>query len=724
MVDVDIIISDIGNDHRFIIDGETVSPNSVIANFVHKPFNEWKSVILEELHTECNEDYRIRLSADESVYVALKEEQSRNKNGCVDISWMKSRVDSWSKLQNIFREKGNGYSPVKKRMLGICISDDYLEEYLGVMKSIQQVGFSEVNLSFRCPYFHFVLEELDEDEIDGYSNEIFYIDGQSLTDGKVIHIEDPKLTGIVIKRTIAKNYIEPFVEKYNVNFSTNGGEKKNQTTAEKDNIDLNNISIELPDQIDVGTSLPLSIKGISREKAMKIFGFEMDKPGIIQCDNGVLTALTGGVVEIGIKMKGKIEYVKKQKIVSVEHKYVQSINLEDENYHGTVGERVRIKPVFVPEDAENTESVRFTSLNNRIADVDCDGWVDLLSPGETRVRVNVGDIECYFHINAELKIQEIKINTPYVSFCEGETSSIDIEINPDCYTMDDLIVRIENSSVASYEKGIVTGLKVGQTRIHFISPNSNCEEILMINVQSNVYISARNALYSEDYNRAAGLYSQLEIEIPGDWEAHYFSVFTRAYTADILEIMREMTILKNTSESTMDLIDNISDDTERLNALEVVCVSSINISSRLSYKASEWCMNTDTGTEHLESRDECFKIRLSCMDYIGNIAYQMEQRYANKYSQIKEYYLNAYKTTMDIASGTIQYRPSERSSIEEYIASVTRHIREYEPEYNAPQPVYYDTTTMDHIKNATPVVLNVASATVRGMISLTRLFMI
>lgn len=86
MIQVEIIVSNIGNDHRIIIDGETVYKGDAIANNLHKPFEEWKDKILDQLFDYCNEDFSVSIDTTEENYNYLKSVMDRVPQ-CKEIVW-------------------------------------------------------------------------------------------------------------------------------------------------------------------------------------------------------------------------------------------------------------------------------------------------------------------------------------------------------------------------------------------------------------------------------------------------------------------------------------------------------------------------------------------------------------------------------------------------------------------------------------------------------------
>ena len=73
MIKIQIYISSGINNHRFLIDNEPLDPQIGIANHVHQPFDEWKSVIIGELADMCNDYFVITVHGTDEQYEYLKD---------------------------------------------------------------------------------------------------------------------------------------------------------------------------------------------------------------------------------------------------------------------------------------------------------------------------------------------------------------------------------------------------------------------------------------------------------------------------------------------------------------------------------------------------------------------------------------------------------------------------------------------------------------------------
>lgn len=705
MKNVEITISSVRNDHRFIINGETVYEGDVIANFVHKPFDEWKDLLLQELYENCNDEFCIFLTSGEEEFRYI-DNKRKTFPKCADIIWNgKSSNESrktetntedellnlWDELDGLSQKYGLKLGTTKKVTVGLCVTSKFMDCYSEVIDSIVSEGFSSGRLSFKCPYHNFVIEEIDDYDIDDFDGIVFLIGEDSSYNEKVIEITTPHETGLIIKETIGKKYIAPFIkgaqELEENRFGTNENAATSQTT----------LSVDIPEKIDVGKSQLINIVGMPKLKALELLSFEMSEAGILRYDRGRLFAIAPGKVEVRVKVKGKIEPIKRSMVEAVEHILVQEIGLKKDSYAGTVGDVYQIKPVFLPGDAENIQDVKYESMNPRIANVGTDGLLELYSTGKTKVRVSVGNVETYFSVVSELKVTKIVVSNESLKMSAGESQAFYVHVEPQCYNADFLEVSIDND-VVSYDKGIIKANSVGTATITFKSPNSNCEAKTQVSVISSNYVLARRALQSGNYSDASKFYEQIRMENPNDWEANFFAVYAKVARSEVEDISRSMELLMNNLEITLGLINSMNSDNDRISAVTAILKAVKKITLELAQKASSAHARTRTGTEHLESRGHCGESRHNCaaLDYFT--ANTVEDVYLSIYPQLKDDVVDVWKAGIAIDVQTLQYASGQgRSVVQSDITVVTQKVRCYEPAYNAPRPTGSDSTFMDYV---------------------------
>lgn len=706
MKKVEMYISNGCNDHRFIINAETVYEGDVIANYVHKPFSYWRDNIMQELYENCNGEFCIYLSSGIDEYEYL-ENIRKSFPKCSKIIWNgeTSRLsgkkessyeesnDIWGEIERIYKDIGTSLATTKKIIIGLCIGDEAMTNYTDIFNSIIKVGFSTVKKSLKCPYFNFIIEEIEKYDFEYFEGISIYVGDRNNAPNEVIVLSEYLKIGNQIKGIIEERYLKPFVE-----INKDNTFKMNEIKQGSDVQKSMNLSINIPDKIDIGKSKLIGIVGMPKIKALEFLYFEMSEPEILKYDRGRLYAVAPGTVEVRVKVKGKIEPIKRCMVETVQHTYVQSIELPENGFLGTVGEVYQIKPKFLPQNAENTAEIKYESMNTRIAAVSTDGLVELLSTGKTKIRISVENVELFFSVDSKLRITKIVVSNEVLKLSVGDKQPLYIYIEPPCYDADFLDINIDNEDVITYEKGMIQANAIGEANMIIKSPNSSSIAKVQITVISSNYILARRALETSNFVDAARYYEQIRMEYPNDWEANFFAVYARAYKVEATDISRSMELIMNNLDITFSLIFQTCSDEEMVNVVTLILKYIAQITQEMASKASQIHSMTRIGQEHLNSRAECTVTRHNCATVAYVAAYKVECAFAESYQKVKQPMLNIWKLGVAIDVQTLQYAVGRNWNIlQSDITAFTQKIREYEPTYNAPRPTGGDSSFLDYV---------------------------
>lgn len=678
------------NDHKFIVNGETIYEGDTIVNFVHKPFEEWKDVILEELYENCNEEYCIYLFSGEEEYKYL-DEKRKTFSICKDIIWhkcndiediKKKRYDEniWEQLDEIYRKEGDSLTNVVKIEIGLFVSEEKMSAYQQIIDSIINEGFSRGSFSFKCPYFNFVIQEIEDYDIPDFKGICFHIGDNVKEANNVFPLMDCKTVGKFIKDFIKIAYVEKFIGEYKLYASVGMNEQTGEGC----------MCVEIPKIIEIGTSQPINIQGLSREEALSTFIFESSNPDILKCDNGYLYALSRGTVEVRIKVKGKIEPIERDIVEVVEHIRVQSINLKYKYFKGVVGDSFIITPEFFPQDAENIKDVQYESLNTNIATVGSDGSVKLLSKGNTKIKVSVGKIETFMNVEVNLKITQISVEQPSVKLIEGESIRLQIYIEPSCYDISALDIKNYNADIATLNNGTIKARTPGETFIELKSPNSDCSATVKVKVLSSKYVLARRAFDLQNYSEASMYYNQLKEENPNDWEAVFFSVCAKAHRVSTPETTNILQIVLSTFSDVFDIILDLETEAEAVGAFTKILCSVASLVNKLVEQAKIEYYNkieknyTDRNL-YIETSWICWAVTdtlSSCIEeYIKSILY------SKRYPQLIDEMIKLIKVGIEILVELYSFVSiGKRKAVQNDINISTAKVRKYEPNYNAPRP--------------------------------------
>lgn len=116
---------------------------------------------------------------------------------------------------------------------------------------------------------------------------------------------------------------------------------------------------------------------------------------------------------------------------------------------------------------DNTQSVKWVSSNKKIATVDSKGVVNAKKDGKVIITAKIDNktYKCNITIKTKTKVTGISLSQSSNNIYVGDTFSLNTTINPNNATNKNVNWSSSNSSVATVNNGIVTGLSEGTTTI-------------------------------------------------------------------------------------------------------------------------------------------------------------------------------------------------------------------------------------------------------------------
>jgi len=496
MVVAEIYISQGIDDHRFIIDGETVSENSPMTGFRHKPFESWKNLLIEELVEECNRDYfslRISASSIQFDYIFELAQKCNLCKECIQINadsmptplsndpvTNDESEGAWARMDTLFQEYGNRLSQTKKLDFGLMIPEQFTGDYVQIMESLVKNGFSKSSLNLRRGYFNISLEEIDEDDIEYFENTVFSYQNDNDSDKVVTIKSGADAIAEQILSYIEDKYVIPFLNNVREN-PVKKAEKNETHSARSESL---NFSISIPEKMDKGMSAQIVIIGASKAQALGQIQCEIDNPDIVSYVDGIITALKAGQTTVKFKIIGKLEYISKHQISVIDHILVNRIELNQTLFEGLVNDSFKITATCYPEIAENIDELKYESLTPNVVQINQQGEIEALCDGVGKVRAYIGEVEAVATIKIGSRVNEIKVSTENVNLYLGESEKVQINIKPYSYSENDIEIQSQNEDIAIYKNGKVIAKGIGETDIILSSKNSDVESKIHIKVSS------------------------------------------------------------------------------------------------------------------------------------------------------------------------------------------------------------------------------------------------
>lgn len=496
MVVAEIYISQGIDDHRFIIDGETVSENSPMTGFRHKPFESWKELLIEELVEECNRDYftlKISASISQFEYIYEQAQACNLCKECIQINACKidnpspvsnevidDSESAWSRMDRLFQQYGNALAQTKKLNFGLTIPGQFIDDYVQIMESLVRNGFTKASLNLRKGYFNISLEEIDEDDVEYFEGVIFSYHAEINADNVIVINSDANALGDEILSYIEKEHVIPFLN----NIKKEDSKPARVDVAQSNKTEALNFTISIPEKMDKGKSAQIVVIGASKAQALSQIQCEIDNPDIVSYEDGKITALRAGQTTVKFKIIGKLEYISKHQISIIEHVLVNRIELNQTAFEGLVNDSFKITAICYPEIAENIGELKYESLTPNVVKINQNGEIEALSDGLGKVRAYIGEVEAIATVSVGNRVNEIKASKENVNLYLGETEKVQINIKPFTYTEDAIDIKSQNEDIAVYKNGKVIAKGIGETDIVLSSKNSDIESKIHVKVSS------------------------------------------------------------------------------------------------------------------------------------------------------------------------------------------------------------------------------------------------
>lgn len=145
---------------------------------------------------------------------------------------------------------------------------------------------------------------------------------------------------------------------------------------------------------------------------------------------------------------------------------VKSVSLDNSSLALRVGEQETLKATVLPEDATN-KNISWFSSNEGVASVSSTGTVFALAAGTSVICVKTedGNLEAQCQVVVTVAVSGITLNPTELSLDEGESKSITATITPSDASDQEISWESSDTSIATVDGGMVTGVKAGMAVI-------------------------------------------------------------------------------------------------------------------------------------------------------------------------------------------------------------------------------------------------------------------
>ncbi len=259
------------------------------------------------------------------------------------------------------------------------------------------------------------------------------------------------------------------------------------------------ISIGEISNIEVGNSFELKIKTIPENALPPVLVIESSNPSVLAVEGNSLIALAAGNVQIKIYREDEIIPFDEREVVIYQTNYVSQLSLNGEKIMG-VAKLQELELVVIPEDAEDIDSIQWSSSDENVLTVDKNGRIKSLNQGQATVTVKTTKTSATIDIKVLPNIQEIKSSIRKTRLYVGDTKPISVKITPqECFD-DSCEWKTTNSKVAIVDisedgKTIIRATGVGDCVLTCTAIEGGCSTSCAVKVEATFKKREKNSSF-------------------------------------------------------------------------------------------------------------------------------------------------------------------------------------------------------------------------------------
>lgn len=306
-------------------------------------------------------------------------------------------------------------------------------------------------------------------------------------------------------------------------------------------------------------SIPASVTSIGSSafpSNLKNVFYETDDPTETSA-NAFKSRLNLYTTEAGAKRSSEIEpWMGFQNIGVFDFKNnpFRDITFESDHVSLELGKSVRLQPYVyaITTSSMSIPSFTWASTNEEVATVSADGTVTATGYGETTISVNCGGLiaDCQVSVPAP-EIESITLSETEISLKVGESTRLDVTIEPEGANQNQIYWTTSNRYVVSVDNGVIQARAAGVALVSAwdrSGHNADCNVSVFMPIEDElVKLSvAINEIASTEVEAIKGRATNIKLTPNRDWsvasitvngneESGCFDAETGIYTTDILK---------------------------------------------------------------------------------------------------------------------------------------------------------------------------------------------
>lgn len=505
---IEVVINPFKLETRVNINGSPISPYSELSKYLKEPFYTWCDKVLDALSRELNDEFSVSI-VSRQIEANILQGLSEECDDCVEVSHDNLTIDmplstrilklkEISKISNVdFIEDQINVNLFTYDNLKSNVIDENYKGFSLYNLNISMDLYSKEKLLNRSNEINFVMVTSDAEAQNLYSDikrenlNLFIIvlnGGSKVTkiNNNFICQCDYNDVNEMIMELIEFRYLTP----YFVNLLNQVGEKVlDVAPILEDDIKLLKsvepfVTVSSIESMEINTFCPLKIKSFPENAEIPKLNFKLSNERVVNCDGKNILAIGCGHVDIEVYVQGSLEPTSKFHVNVFKRNKISNVDLEPKTIVFSVGDVKKVDYRFYPENADNQESLHWTTTDSKVATVDKDGNVVGVGPGSCYISISAEEISASCLVSVKSKISNIILSKTSTHLYIGETTNLNMEYTPKDVINNEIICETSDENVAIYKDGVIKATGIGSAVISFVTPDRSVRNSCEIKVSS------------------------------------------------------------------------------------------------------------------------------------------------------------------------------------------------------------------------------------------------
>lgn len=515
---------------RILVDGEAVSVYSNLEKFMDEPFSYWCDRILEAVHEECNGgDFSLHFCSREEE-LRVMEKLARACPCCVQYSSSPlmrpaSLLDRIKGLNQVVRGvRESGYRRFRKKVLFVI--PDALKRLEGDLAELEvRNSFCQVDSGVaRCQDYGRRKAEADMAILIGDQAEVRGLSGRlGLQEGFAIGLGEKsgfreKAGGLFIYESREEELFQtifeclllsPLLEMFRACIDTMSAdvkERHGQALEELMSIELKVLPQPESTTIEAGRSSRIRFQSDMEGYEIRNtqLHFSYSEKGIIRCNGLLVEGIRPGKATLYIYKEGEQSPCASVAYSVIRRNRIEELRLEEDSLTIGEGDFARLSVSYLPVDADNADTIQWSSDQESVAKVDGSGGVRGIARGSCTIRCFADQVSASCRCTVKPHLQTISVEEQELEMIYGQERELKIDLKPENCIDDRIVISSMNMQIVNVVGRSLKAIGTGQTRIVIQNSQETVRREITVTVLTEKEYKSRQKQKQKQKEKAAG----------------------------------------------------------------------------------------------------------------------------------------------------------------------------------------------------------------------------